>query len=125
MPTPYSNDLRKKVIDLIDGGMQQTEVAKMLSINKSTIFRWYKRYKKEGSCDFKGYNHNKDKIKSDYNKIQKIIDKNPHYTLHMIADIVGNISHQTISNALKKLGYSFKKTHGYIKNEIIRKDKNL
>ena len=125
MPIPYSNDLRKKVIDLINGGMQQKEVARLLSINKSTIFRWNKEYKEKGSCDFKGYNHNKDKIKSDFHEVRKIVEENPHYTLHMIATMVGNVSHQTISNILKKLGYSFKKTHGYIKSEMSRQDKSL
>ena len=40
MAIPYSNDLRKKVINLIKQGKKQTEIAELLSIDKATIFRW-------------------------------------------------------------------------------------
>jgi len=40
----YSNDLRKKVIDLVQNGKQQNEVAMLLNIDKSTVYRWNKRY---------------------------------------------------------------------------------
>jgi transposase len=72
MPIPYSNDLRDKVIDLLKKGKKQSDVAKLLNIDKSTIYRWNIRYKKEGNCNFKGYNNNQDKRRiRDTDKINK------------------------------------------------------
>ena len=42
------------------------------------------------------------KIRLNADVIQKIVDKNPHYTLKMIADIIGNVTNVTVSNILKK-----------------------
>ena len=63
MAIPYSNDLRRKVINLIKQGKKQTEISELLSIDKATIFRWNKRTKEVGNPDFKGYHDNSDKIK--------------------------------------------------------------
>ncbi len=125
MAIPYSNDLRKKVINLIKQGKKQTEIAELLSIDKATIFRWNKRAKEFGNADFKGYHNNSDKIKIRPEKLEKIIKSNPSFTLSEMAVKVGNVSDVTVMNYLKKLGYSFKKSHGYIRNKMKKKGKNL
>ena len=117
MVTPYSNDLRKKVINLIKQGKKQTEISELLSIDKSTIFRWNKRSKETGNADFKGYHNNSDKIKIRPEKLEKIIKNNPSFTLSEMAVKIGNVSNVTVMNCLKKAGYSFKKSRGYIRNE--------
>lgn len=125
MSIPYSNDLRKKVIHLIKQGKQRSEISKLLSINRSTIFRWNKRFEEVGNVDFKGYNNNQEKIKIDQNILEKIVKNNPSLTLFEIAKELGNVSDVTVLNSLRRLGYSFKKSHGYIKKEMKKKDKNL
>lgn len=125
MPIPYSNDLRSKAINLIKKGKKQTEVAELLSIDKATIFRWSKRVKELGNADFKGYHNNSDKIKIKLEKLEKIIKNNPFLTLVEIATKIGNVSDVTVMNCLNKAGYSFKKSHGYIRSEMRRKGKNL
>jgi transposase len=125
MSIPYSIDLRKKVIQLIKQGKQKSEISKLLSINRSTIFRWYKRFEEVGNVDFKGYNNNQEKIKISQNILERIIKNNPSLTLFEIAKEVGNVSDVTVLNSLRRLGYSFKKSHGYIKKEMKKKDKNL
>lgn len=125
MAIPYSNDLRKKVINLIKQGKKQTEIAELLSIDKATIFRWNKRFKEFGNADFKGYHNNSDKIKIRLEKLEKIIQNNPSLTLSEMAMKIGNVSDVTVMNCLKKAGYSFKKSHGYIKREMKKKGKNL
>ena len=125
MSIPYSNDLIKKVIHLIKQGKQRSEISKLLSINRSTIFRWNKRFEEVGNVDFKGYNNNQEKIKIDQNILEKIVKNNPSLTLFEIAKELGNVSDVTVLNSLRRLGYSFKKSHGYIKKEMKKKDKNL
>lgn len=125
MPIPYSNDLRKKVIDLIKQGKKRLEISELLSIDKSTIYRWYKRFKELNNVDFKGYNNNQDKIKINPSILEKMIKDNPSLTLAEMAKKIGNVTDITILNTLRRLGYSFKKSHGYIKKETKREDKNL
>ena len=125
MATPYSNDLRRKVINLINQGKKQTEISELLSIDKATIFRWNKRAKEVGNADFKGYHNNSDKIKIRPERLEKIIKSNPSLTLSEMAIRVGGVSDVTVMNCLKKAGYSFKKSHGYTKNEMRKRGKNL
>ncbi|OWY66263.1 hypothetical protein B7486_37845, partial [cyanobacterium TDX16] len=40
MPAPYSYDLRRKVIEAIDGGMGKTEASKIFKISRNTINLW-------------------------------------------------------------------------------------
>lgn len=124
MSIPYSNDLRKKVINLIKQGKKKSEISKLLSINRSTIFRWCKRFEELGNANFKGYNNNQEKIKIDQNILEKIIKNNPSFTLFEIAKKIGNVSDVTVLNSLRRLGYSFKKSRGYIKKEMKKKGKN-
>jgi len=65
MAIPYSNDLRKKAIDLIKKGKKQTEIAELLSIDKATIFRWNKRVKEIGNADLRVITTIVIKLKSD------------------------------------------------------------
>jgi transposase len=48
--SPYSEDLREKVIRFIKAGNSQRGASKVFSINKMTVNRWYLRYKNEGHC---------------------------------------------------------------------------
>ena len=40
MPVPYSYDLRRKVIEAIDGGMGKTQASKIFRISRNTINLW-------------------------------------------------------------------------------------
>lgn len=122
MPIPYSKDLRVKVINLIKQGKKQTEISKLLQIDKSTIYRWYKTFRISGEMKPKSYNQNQDRVKIDLSKIEEIITKEPSLTLWQIARKIGNVTNVTVFNAIKKLGYSFKKSHGYIKNEMKKEE---
>ena len=125
MPIPYSEDLRIKVINLIKQGKKQTEISKLLQIDKSTIYRWYKVFKQTGNIKPRSYNKNQDRIKVNLDKLEEIITKEPSLTLWQIARKMGNITNVTVLNGIKKLGYSFKKSHGYIKNEMKKKEEYL
>jgi len=111
MPIPYSNDLRNKAIDMIDQGLEQKEVAKLLSINRTTLHRWQKRKKLEGNCNFKGYNDNQDKIKiKDTSKISDLLKDDPFITAGEIASkLREDITSASISNYIKRLGLTLKK----------------
>lgn len=120
MPIPYSNDLRKKVINLLEKeNKSQNQVAKMLDIGQSTISKWHIRHKEQGHCDFKGYNNNLDKIKvKDPDRIRELIKKTPFITAKEIAKKLSlDVTDVTILNYIKRLGLSFKKTQGFTEKE--------
>lgn len=47
--SPYSIDLREKVIKYIEGGHSHRNSAVVFNIHYQTIGNWWRRYKKEGS----------------------------------------------------------------------------
>jgi len=125
MPVPYSNDLRKKAIYLITKlHKSQVETSCLLNIHKSTIQRWCKRYRDQGSCVFNGYSNNKNKIKIvDLNEIELLLKKNPFITAKAISlELSVKVSKSTVLNYIKKLGYTFKKTPNCTEREMKKKE---
>lgn len=48
MPAPYSYDLRRKVIEAINGGMGKTEASKSFRISRNTINLWLQKREETG-----------------------------------------------------------------------------
>jgi transposase len=46
--SPYSKDLREKVINFLKLGKSQTEASIVFGINRMTVNKWHLRYKNEG-----------------------------------------------------------------------------
>ena len=104
--SPYSLDLREKVIKYIKQGNSQVSAAKLFDLNLSTVNRWYLRYKQEGH-----YNPRKRlgaKAKIDPKALESYVNSNPDSKLKDLAKKFG-ISLWGINYWLKKLGFSFKK----------------
>lgn len=47
---PYSQDLRERAIAAFEAGKTQVEVAAQFSIHKSTLEKWWYRWRDTGSC---------------------------------------------------------------------------
>jgi transposase len=104
--SPYSLDLRKKVIKYIEQGNSQVSAAKLFDLNLSTVSRWYLRYKKEGHYQPRKRLGAKSKI--DPKALESYVNSNPDSKLKDLAKKFG-ISLWGINYWLKKLGFSFKK----------------
>ena len=134
MPTPYSYDLRTKVINAIDDGMGKTQASRVFQISRNTIALWLNKREKTGDYQAEvGYQPGyKSKI-SDLTKFREFTNANGHLTQKEIAEKwSGQVSIGTIGKALKKIGYTKKKTRCgelcaflTIKREMKKKDKNL
>ena len=48
---PYSQDLRERVIAALEAGKTQAEVAAQFDIHKSTLEKWWYRWRETGSCE--------------------------------------------------------------------------
>lgn len=47
---PYSQDLRERVLAALEAGRPQAEVAAQFRIHKSTLEKWWYRWRDTGSC---------------------------------------------------------------------------
>ncbi|WP_148662818.1 IS630 family transposase [Scytonema hofmannii] len=116
MPKPYSYDFRQKVIQAIElDGLKKSEASFVFNISRNTIDLWLKRQAETG--DFQalpnqppGNNH---KI-TDWEKFREFASSHGDKTQVEMASLwEGEISDRTISRALKKIGFTRKKTYGY------------
>lgn len=49
--SPYSIDLREKVISFLKAGNSQKEAARVFELSPVTVNKWHVRYKNEGHCN--------------------------------------------------------------------------
>ena len=104
--SPYSLDLRERVIKYVEQGKSQLSAAKLFDLNLSTVNRWYVRYKKEGHYYPRKRLGAKSKI--DPKALEMYVNANPDSKLKDLAETFG-ISLWGINYWLKKLNFSFKK----------------
>ena len=48
MPKPYSSDLRRRAIALVEAGQSRRAVARLLDLDKSTVILWVKEFRTTG-----------------------------------------------------------------------------
>jgi transposase len=53
MPKPYSQDLRMRVVEAVEGGASRREVAELYGISPSVVVIWMQRWEATGSIDAK------------------------------------------------------------------------
>jgi transposase len=104
--SPYSQDLRDRVINFIKLGNTQVSTAKVFSLNISTVNKWYLRYIREGNCNPRARPGAKRKV--DLEGLTRHVTLNPDATLKDLAKKFG-VSIWGIYYWLKKLGFSYKK----------------
>lgn len=115
MPTPYSDDLRAKVIQAIEGGMTKTKASRVFKLSRNTIDLWLKRREETGDYKAKvGYQKGYEPKIADLDKFREFARQNGKKTQAEMAQAwSGNISARTIGKNLKKIGFTRKKTYGY------------
>lgn len=127
MPAPYSYDLRRKVIEAIDGGMGKTQASKIFRISRNTIDLWLHKRKETG--DYRandGYQRGYGAKITDLEKFKEFARKHGSQTQKEMAEAWSEkISDLTIGKALKKIGFTRKKKLTAIGKEMKKKDKNL
>lgn len=104
--SPYSKDLRKRVIDYIESGNSQVQAAKLFCLNGSTVNRWWLRYQKEGH--YKPRVRPGAKVKIDAAALEEAVKSNPDVKAEDLAKLY-KVNKWTICRWLKKLGFSYKK----------------
>jgi transposase len=104
--SPYSIDLRKKVISYLESGKSQKSASEIFAINTSTVSRWWLRYKKEKHCAPRKRIGRAPRLS--LLVVNKYIKCNPNFKSLEMGEHFG----MTAGGALywlKKLGFSYKK----------------
>ncbi|WP_425364376.1 IS630 transposase-related protein [Candidatus Tisiphia endosymbiont of Mystacides longicornis] len=117
--SPYSQDLREKVINYIEKGNSQESAARIFAIHKNTISRWNVRRRKEGTVLARARLGFKSKI--DKKALEYFVTNNPNSKLQEIGKNFG-ITGSQVANILKKLGFSYKKKPLAIWKQVQRND---
>lgn len=104
--SPYSKDLREKVINYLNKGTKQRVAAKIFGLHHNTVNRWWSRYKKE--LNFLARIRPGALRKLNIDGLTKFVEQNSNCMLSDIAKKF-NITEAWASVMLKKLGYSYKK----------------
>jgi transposase len=104
--SPYSIDLRKKVIEFLEIGNTQREASKVFNISKTTVNTWCLRNKNEGHYLPRKRLGAKPSI--EHESFVNYVNNHPDSRLEDIARNFG-ISASGARYWLKKVGFSYKK----------------
>jgi transposase len=109
MATPYSKDLRERVLAAYDRGMETKEVAEAFRVSPAWARRLKQRRRESGQIlprPMGGKRHQK----IDPTRLAEIVSRRPDATLQEMREQLGiKCAESAICAALKKLGLSFKK----------------
>lgn len=104
--SPYSLDLREKVIKFIAAGNSQRSASQVFNISKTTVNTWYVRYKKDGNCLPKKRIGARPKI--EISKFIEYVKDHPDSTTSSIGKHFG-MTYGGAHYYLRKLDFSYKK----------------
>ena len=99
---PYSLDLRKRVIDFVEGGGSISKAARTYHVGRATIYRWLNR------VDLAPTQVPRRKRKLDWDALRTDVEQHPEATLVERAQTFG-VSVSAISQTLKKMKITRKK----------------
>lgn len=120
--SPYSQDLRKRILNYLDTGKTQKEASEVFGVHRNTISRWLVRYRREGNYAARVRLGRTSKI--DYKGVELYVQNNPDIKLRDIGSEFG-ISGWHAARILKKLGYSYKKKRLPMWKQVKRSEKNI
>ncbi len=120
--SPYSLDLRKRIVESVISGKTYKEVSKLFSVSVSVIGRWYRCYKAEGH--YKARIRPGAKRKIDMVELELYMSKNSDTTLKEISEKF-QVSIWTAHYWLKELGFSYKKKDFPTWKQMLKSEKNI
>lgn len=106
-----SNDLRERVVKARLSGMRVKDIVQQFSVSPSSIQRWVQRYRETGSVDAKKRGGAKSSKITDMAKFESFAKAYAYCTLRqMQAKWEDEVSEMCLSRALKRLGWTRKKS---------------
>lgn len=115
MTAPLSNDLRRRVVKAIEGGLSRRAAATKFDISVASAVRWHQRFKRTGSVapDAIGGDHHSHRAEAHAARVLGWIDEQRDLTLVEIRDRLAEEGHvfapATIWRLLDRHNYTVKK----------------
>jgi len=115
MTAPLSNDLRRRVVKAIEGGLSRRAAAAKFDISVASAVRWHQRFKRTGSIepDAIGGDHHSYRAEAHAARILEWIDEQRDLTLEEIRNRLAKDGHvfalSTIWRLLDRHDYTVKK----------------
>ena len=115
MTAPLSNDLRRRVVTAIEGGLSRREAAAKFDVSVASAVRWHQRHRLTGSVapDAIGGDRHSHRVEAHAEKVLGWVDENRDITLVEIANRLAIEGHvfapSTIWRLLDRHDYTVKK----------------
>jgi transposase len=116
MTRALSDDLRKRVIEAVEGGMLRRAAAERFGIGPSTAIKWVQRWRETGSRapQRSGGDVRSHRIDAYGAAIMDLVDRTPDITLAEIADHLAHshglrVAQSTIWRFFERHGMTYKK----------------
>src|ERR687898_2616089 len=108
MATALSNDLRKRVLAAVDGGLSCRRAAERFGVSASSAIRWNDRRRREGNFGSKalGGDRRSGRIEAHGELIVSLVDETPDITL---GELQARLGEQGIGAAISTLWRFFKR----------------
>jgi transposase len=120
MATPYSQDLRDRVLAAYDRGMQTGPIATIFRVSPAWARRVKQRRRETGQTTPRKMG-GPWALKIDRVRLAELVRADPDATLAELRDRLGiRCGISTISTALKRLGFTFKKRRSTQRSRIVR-----
>lgn len=124
MATPYSQDLRDRVLAAHDRGVPTRQIAEMFQVSKAWARRVNQRRREHGETTPRRMG-GPGVIKVDRGRLLELVREDPDATLPELRERLGvACAISTICVALKRLGWSFKKRRSTRRSRIGRTSSN-
>lgn len=124
MATPYSRDLRDRVLQASDRGMKTKHIAKTFRVSPSWVRRVKQRRRETGETMHRPMGGPGVTI-VDRQQLAALVREHPDATLAELRTYLGvQCALSTLCIALKKMGLSFKKKRSMRRNRIARTLRN-
>ena len=110
MPSPYSYDLRIRVVSAVEKGLGVKEASRTFGVHRDTITAWVAR--KEATGDVRataGYQRGHSHKIPDLRQFKIFVDTQGDATVEELAEAWGGVGRMTVWRQLHKLGYTHKK----------------
>ena len=112
---PYSEDLRKKIVEAVQRGMPKIEAARTFGVGISSVKRYVATYREGRSLASKKRPGSKSKLDEDARKLLEAdLQRRPAATLPQRRQVLRrvrgvSVSDSTVSRVLKRMGWTRKK----------------
>ena len=120
MATPYSQDLRDRVLRAYDRGMKTKQIAEIFQVSPAWARRVKQRRRETGETTHRPMGGPGITI-VDRNQLASLVRRHPDATLAELRTWLGvQCALSTLCQALKKMGLSFKKKRSMRRSKIAR-----